>query len=172
MFNSTIALAAGTMALVVVCGAWGASRFSFFKKSPFRQGVFLGLLAYTAVFFLQEDRYLQNGIAFMDFPVLIAGLFFGPVVCLVSIATMLVGKIALELSSITHSVGWLTGSLGSLIVCGYTITASKLSFNNKRPTVFTGFIAAAFGECIHLAFIYAVGTGTPAFTYRVISDLF
>ena len=146
---------AATVALTAVF-AFAAERWEALKKRPILLGVWFGIPAIAANFFVSDIAGLGIPVGLRDAPPLIAGFFFGPIAGIVAGVFAALGRVMMPLWGV-GSAHWLRGAFVTLAVAGYAAALGKWVFDGKRPPVVTAAVAAAFGEILHLSLDYCLG---------------
>ena len=146
---------AATVVLTAVF-AFVAERWKALKKRPVLLGLWFGIPAIAANFFVSDIAGLGIPVGLRDAPPLIAGFFFGPVAGIVAGVFAALGRVMMPLWGV-GSAHWLRGALVTLAVAGYAAALAKWVFDGKRPPVVTAAVAAAFGEVLHLSLDYCIG---------------
>ena len=148
-------LVAATVVLTAIF-AFAAERWENLKKRPVMLGLWFGVPAIAANFFVSDIAGLGVPVGLRDVPPLIAGFFFGPVAGIVAGVVSALGRVMMPLWGIGSS-HWLRGAFVTLAVAGYAAALAKWVFDGKRPPVVTAAVAAAFGEVLHLSLDYCIG---------------
>jgi serine phosphatase RsbU (regulator of sigma subunit) len=146
---------AATVALTVIF-TFAAERRGYLKKRPVLLGLWFGIPAIAANFFVSDIAGLGVPVGLRDVPPLIAGFFFGPVAGIVAGVVSALGRVMMPLWGV-GSAHWLRGAFVTLAVAGYAAALGKWVFDGKRPPVVTAAVAAAFGEVLHLSLDYCLG---------------